>query len=239
MESNYKQDICNKIAVILNKEFDISTKRFENIFYSVVGKYEIQLACTDLVVVDNSDVEVIKKFLVSKRLEGLADSTLHAYGYEIKKFYGFLNNQKAITDVTSDDIRCYIADGTINRNWTPIRSNNIRRYLSSFYTWLFDEEYISRNPVRKIKQIKTPKNIRVPFTEIEVEKMRDYLGKTKYRNMGEEKAIRDKAIFELLLSTGCRVGELCGIKIGDIDFKNNEIKVIGKKGALYFFLGQG
>lgn len=228
MEKDYKQDMCNELAVILNKQFDVPTQHFENIFYYVADKYDIQTSCTDLVIVDNSDIEIIKKFIVSKKLEGLSDRTLHTYGYEIKRFWNFLNHKKSIIDVTTDDIRCYIADGTINKNWTAINSNNIRRYLSSFYTWLFDEEYIARNPVKKIKQIKTPKNVRVPFTEIEIEKMRDYLGKPNGRNMSKEKAVRNKAIFEVLLSTGCRVGELCNMKIGDIDYRNNEIKVLGK-----------
>ena len=228
MEINYKQEMCNELAVILNKQFDIPTQHFENIFYYVANKYDIKTNCTDLVTVSNSDIEIIKKFIVSKKLEGLSDNTLHCYSYEIKRFYDFLNHQNSIIDVTADDIRCYIADGTLNKNWTGINSNNILRCLSSFYSWLVDEEYITRNPVKKIKKVKTKKNVRIPFTEVEIEKMRDYLGNIENGHLKSTRTLRDRAIFEVMLSTGCRVGELCNMRIGDIDFKNNEIKVIGK-----------
>lgn len=225
---DYKSEMCNELAIILSKQFDVPVQHFENIFYYVAQKYNIETSCTDLVTVDNSDIEIIKKFIVSKKLEGLSDRTLDYYGHTVKRFYNFLNHQKSIIDVTPDDIRAFLANGTINEKWSAINSNNIRRNLSAFYTWLFDEEYIPRNPVRKIKKIKTPKNVRVPFTETEIEKMRDCLEDTKVRNKGKEKVIRNRAIIEVLLSTGCRVGELCNMKIGDIDFRNKEIKVLGK-----------
>lgn len=237
MEKDYKQEMCNELAIILKKQFDIPTQHFENIFYYVTNKYDIQTSCTDLVIVDNSDIEIMKKFIVSKKLEGLSDRTLKVYSYELKRFYDFLNHQKSIIDVTPDDIRCYLADGTLNKNWTGAQCNNIRRYLSAFYTWLVDEEYITRNPIRKINKIKTPKNIRVPFTDIEVEKMREHICEANYRWCAEEQTLRDRAIFEVLLSTGCRVSELCNMKIGDIDFRKNEAKVIGKgnKERVVFF----
>lgn len=230
MEIDYKQEMCIKLSSILSERFNVPMREFSNIFYYVANDYEIKTSCTELVVNNNSDFEIIKRFIVCKKIEGLSERSLDLYFYNLKRFYGYINHRKSLLDITANDVRAFLADGMVNKNWSNEYSNNLRLSLSSFYHWCVDEELILRNPISKTKQIKRKKNVREPFTEAEIEKMRDYLSNLKSENgyLKEERAIRDRAIFEVLLSTGCRVAELCGMKVGDIDFKTHEVKVIGK-----------
>ena len=125
-----------------------------------------------------------------------------------------------IQDVTTDVVRAYIAYGLTNKKWSYANADNVRRIISTFYTWAVNDDIVVKNPVAKIKPMKQRKNVRTPFTNTEIEKMRDYITKN-----GNE---RDRAIFECLLSTGCRVSELCSLKIQDVNFYEKEAKVLGK-----------
>lgn len=218
--TDYKANMCEQICLVLNKQYSLPFKELYNILCFVTKDYEITRSCQELVTVENSDIEILQKFIVCKKIEGLSDKTLRYYSSQLKNFYGFLNHHKSLIDVTTDDIRCYLADGTLNKNWSGGNADNVRRILSTFYHWCVDEYYMDRNPCSKIKNIKKRKTVRVPFTEEEIEKMRDYLV--------ENNDIRDRAIFELLLSTGSRVSEICNIKMENVNILSKEVKVIGK-----------
>ena len=116
-------------------------------------------------------------------------------------------------------------------NLSKATLNGERRYLSSFFTWLADNGYIPRNPMRAIKKMKEDKRIKKPFSQEEIELMRDELKNRveKARNTRDRfVAIRMQALFEFMLSTGCRVSEASGAKLKDLNLTSNEILVFGK-----------
>ena len=158
------------------------------------------------------DVRAYQMFFVAKKVEGLSDGTLEYYKYVIDRFLQF--TQKPLATITADDIRLYLAS---REGLSVTTLNNERRNLSSFFGWLTTEEYISKNPMLKIGNIKQPKKIRKPFSADEIEKLRDAT-----TNM------RDRAVVETLLSTGMRAGELCGTDKSDVDFNAGEVIVTGK-----------
>jgi integrase/recombinase XerD len=162
-----------------------------------------------------TDLSLYQRFFVAKKVEGVTDRTLAAYKASIDYLLMMVN--KPIAAITADDIRIIIARKQISGEWSAVTCNNNRRNWSSFFNWLEDEEFITRSPMRKIKQIKEPKIIKKPFTEDELERLREACLDT-----------RTKAIVEVLFSTGMRVGEIATLTLSNVDMESRECLVMGK-----------
>lgn len=158
---------------------------------------------------------IIKIFLSSKELEGCSKRTINYYKETLDKFENKF--KKSIKDIKTDEIREYLTQHKIQTNCSAITIDNIRRILSSFFSWLENEDYIIKSPIRRIHKIKTTSVIKEIISDENIEKIRDYCSN-----------IRDLAIVELLISTGIRVGEIVNLNINDIDFENRSCIVLGK-----------
>ena len=166
----------------------------------------------------NDSVEnksLLKSFLSAKQVEGCSERTIIYYKTTIIKMLKVINLR--ITDITTDDLRRYLANYKNTTNSSKTTIDNIRRVLSSFFSWLEDEDYISKNPVRRIHKIKTRKVVKEVISDENFEILRDCCGN-----------IRDLAMIELLASTGIRVGELVNLNIDDVLFNERECIVLGK-----------
>lgn len=153
-------------------------------------------------------------FLRAKQIEGCSNKTIKYYKNTLNTF---LLNCTNVQNITTDDLRNYLFEYENNNKPSKITLDNIRRIISSFFTWLEDENYIIKSPARRIHKIKTIKSIKIIYTDEELEKMRDYSNN-----------LRDLVIIDLLASTGIRVGELVSLNKNDVNFENRECKVIGK-----------
>lgn len=158
---------------------------------------------------------ILKDFLLAKKLEGCSNTTIKYY-YDIL-FHFIMSINKDIHELTTTDVRSYLNLYNETHNIKNGSLDNMRRIFSSFFEWLLQEDYISRNPVKKIKRIKVDKVIRKPFTDEEIELLRDACNN-----------IRDLAIIDLLNSSGIRVSELCGLNRDDINLVKREGVVFGK-----------
>lgn len=154
-------------------------------------------------------------FLNAKKIEGCSERTLAYYKTTVEKLLDDVNDP--IRKVTTDDIREYLANYQSINDCSKTTIDNIRRNISSFFTWLEEEDYIIKSPMRRIHKIKTAKTVKEVISDEEIEKMRD-----KCQNL------RDLAIIDLLYSTGIRIGELVRLNIDDIDFEERECIVFGK-----------
>ena len=159
--------------------------------------------------------ELLKSFLAAKEIEGCSERTLAYYNSTIIKMLDSLNLR--IESITTEDLRNYLADYKNNSNSSKSTIDNIRRVLSSFFSWLEDEDYILKNPVRRIHKIKTKKVVKEIISDENFEILRDNCNN-----------IRDLAMIELLASTGIRVGELVNLNIEDVLFNERECIVLGK-----------
>lgn len=166
---------------------------------------------TDMV--DNK--KIINSFIVCKRIDGLSTSSEKAYLYTLKNFMEF-THYSALTKIDTNAIRCYLIHLEQKGNSKTTCDNN-RRNLNSFFQWMEDENYITKNPCRKIKRIKEPFRLKRFFSEMEIEKLRDAC-ETK----------RELALIDLLVSSGLRIGEVPGIKLTDINWNSASFTVIGK-----------
>lgn len=159
--------------------------------------------------------DFMNMFLSAKDIEGCSKRTIKYYKDIIEKF---LNNiGKSIKEITTDDIRLYLAYYKENSNCNTVTMDNLRRVFSSFFAWLENEDYIIKSPVRRIHKVKTAVTVKETFSDENIEKMRDNCSN-----------IRELAIIELLLSTGMRVGELVNLNIEDLNIEDRSCIVLGK-----------
>lgn len=154
-------------------------------------------------------------FLASKKVEGCSERTLNYYESTIDNMLIEIN--KSVKIIDTNDLREYLTRYQKKNNCSKVTIDNVRRILSSFFSWLEDEDYIIKSPIRRIHKIKTSKVVRETYTDETIEKLRDSC---------EE--IRDLAIIDFLTSTGVRVGELVKLNIEDINFEERSCIVLGK-----------
>ena len=162
-----------------------------------------------------SNSNYLAMFLNAKKIEGCSERTLSYYKTTVEKLLDRITDP--IRKVTTDDIREYLASYQGLNDCSKTTIDNIRRNISSFFTWLEEEDYIIKSPMRRIHKIKTTKTVKEVISDEEIEQMRD-----KCKNL------RDLAIIDLLYSTGIRIGELVRLNIDDIDFEERECIVFGK-----------
>lgn len=159
--------------------------------------------------------EMLPLFISAKRVEGCSDKTLAYYESTIRNMLEKI--AKAECDITTEDLRTYLDEYQSGGKVSKVTLDNVRRILSSFFSWLEDEDYIIKSPVRRIHKVKTGKTVKETYSDEALELMRD-----KCDN------IRDLAMIDFLSSTAVRVGELVKLNRSDIDFENRECIVFGK-----------
>lgn len=162
---------------------------------------------------DNSTL--ISSFIAAKRIEGCSEKSLKYYENTIQCTVN--NIAKDIKHLTTDDLRLYLTEYQERHNSSRVTIDNIRRILSSFFSWLEDEGYIFKSPIRRIHKVKTDKIIKETYTDEELETLRD-----------NSPTIRDLAMIDMLASTGMRIGEMVLLNKDDINFAERECKVLGK-----------
>ena len=163
----------------------------------------------------DENTSMIESFISSKQIEGCSDRTIKYYKEIIDKFNDSFD--KSIKKISTEEIRSYLSNYKETSTCGAITIDNIRRVLSSFFSWLEDEDYIIKSPIRRIHRIKTPTTVKEVLTDENLEKLRD-----------ECENIRDLSIIELLISTGMRVGELVNLNISNLNFEDRSCIVLGK-----------
>ena len=164
---------------------------------------------------DQSDEVLVDSFIAAKRLEGCSERTLVFYKNTIDKMLESI--KKNIKAITTEDLRGYLSEYQNSNMVSKVTIDNIRRNLSSFFSWLEDENYILKSPVRRIHRVKAMTSVKETYTDEDLERLRD--------NCTE---LRDLALIDILASTGMRVGELVRLNRVDINFNERECVVFGK-----------
>ncbi|MBQ6219112.1 MAG: tyrosine-type recombinase/integrase [Methanobrevibacter sp.] len=210
MKNNLIADIQFQIKPYLNqnqylKLTQVLIDHFEDI--------EIIYRNKDLIKLNNE--ELLNRFLSAKEIEGCSKKTINYYRKTIEKM--LIKTNKRIEDIKTEDLRKYLTEYKKNNNLSKTTVDNVRRILSSFFSWLEDEDYIIKNPVKRIHRIKKGRVVKDVLSDENIERLCDNCDN-----------IRDLAILELLISTGIRVGELVKLNIEDINFNERECVVFGK-----------
>lgn len=210
MKELFKQKILNEMSNSLNFQ---QMKLLETVLEQNIKNLTIDLFSEKMP--NECPISLLHSFLSAKKIEGCSEKSLKYYFSTIEALLNKLN--KNISDISTNDLRLYLSDYQEKNNSSKVTIDNIRRIFSSFFSWLEDEDYILKSPVRRIHKVKTAKTIKEILTDEEIEKLRDNTNN-----------IRDLAIVEILSSTGMRVGELVKINTKDIDFQERSCIVTGK-----------
>ena len=162
-----------------------------------------------------SNEEYLRMFLEAKRIEGCSERTTQYYRVTIEKMLDSI--ETPIRKVTTEEIRGYLAKYQEDNNCGKVTVDNIRRNISSFFSWMEEEDYILKSPMKRIHKIKAPTQVKEIISDEAIETLRDHCS-----------CKRDLAMIDLLYSTGIRVGELVNLDREDIDFEKRECVVFGK-----------
>lgn len=198
-------EIINDMAEVLNTA---QLKRLQEVLlkHLVGGKPTKQK-------INNS--EFLQRFLEAKKIEGCSERTIQYYRTTVNKLLSKVT--QPIRKVTTEDMREYLVAYQKVNNCGKTTIDNVRRNISSFFSWLEEEDYILKSPMRRIHKIRSKKAVKKVITDEEIERLRD--GCT---------CLRDVAMIDLLYSTGIRVGELVRLNVSDINFNERECVVFGK-----------
>lgn len=208
MERNFEDLILQKMQMHLNNyQMQLLKQVLEETIehYSLLEKKDNPIEYPDY----------INLFISSKSIEGCSEKTLNYYKKTILKTIESIG--KEASQITTDDLREYLCNYQNNNSSSKVTIDNIRRILSSFFSWLEDEDYIIKSPVRRIHKVKTTKVVKDTYTDENLEIMRDGCAN-----------LRDLSIIDLLSSTGMRIGEMVKLNIEDINFVERECVVLGK-----------
>jgi integrase/recombinase XerD len=201
-----------KIVTIINEMAEVLNASQLRKLQEVLLK---KLCHESLMEKETTNEEYLQMFLNAKKIEGCSERTIQYYRVTVEHFLKII--QKCIRKITAEEIRQYLVDYQKRNCCGKTTIDNIRRNISSFFSWLEEEDYILKSPMRKIHKIKTARTVKTIITDEEIEKLRDSCEK-----------MRDLAIVDLLYSTGIRVGELVRLNRKDIDFNERECVVLGK-----------
>lgn len=161
------------------------------------------------------NAEYLKLFLDAKKIEGCSERTIQYYQVTVEKMLEHIATP--IRRVTTEEIRRYLVNYQKINDCSKVTVDNIRRNISSFFSWLEEEDYILKSPMRRIHKIKTKQQVKETISDEAIEQLRDQCS-----------CVRDLAMIDLLYSTGIRVGELVNLNISDVDFEARECVVFGK-----------
>lgn len=208
MIQEIKNEIMQKMLSVLdNAQLEQLSEVLDITFFGITA-----VSCDKT---EDSNDKIVDSFISSKRIEGCSEKSLKYYQKTISNMLGAVGKQ--VKHIDTDDLRKYLTSYQEDNNSSRVTIDNIRRILSSFFSWLEEENYIMKSPVRRIHKIKTASTIKDTYTDEALEQMRDDCSE-----------LRDLALIDMLASTGMRVGELVLLNRSDIDFEERECVVLGK-----------
>ncbi|UTC75311.1 tyrosine-type recombinase/integrase [Treponema sp. OMZ 792] len=209
MKQRLINDITQKMLPHLN---NAQIEKLQTVIQHVLFSYEVNKKEENS---EDEKIDFVNLFLSAKRVEGCSEKSLKYYYSTIQSMLNYM--KKNVKEIETEDIRSYLTDYQYKNNSGKVTIDNIRRILSSFFSWLEDEDYILKSPVRRIHKVKTATNIKETYSDEALELMRDSC---------MEK--RDLAMIDMLASTGMRIGEMVLLNRNDIDFNERECIVLGK-----------
>ena len=198
-------NIINEMAEYLNI---VQMKKLQEVLLKNLADSELRKEEVD-------NFEYLRLFLEAKKIEGCSERTLQYYRVTIEHMLSQIKTP--IRRMTTEELRRYLVEYQKINNCSNVTVDNVRRNISSFFSWLEEEDFVLKSPMRRIHKIKTRQVVKEVISDENIEKMRDGCGR-----------IRDLAMIDLLYSTGIRVGELVNLNIENVNLEQRECIVYGK-----------
>lgn len=212
MYEQFKHQLIVSLAVVFSSdELEVISKKLDVVAYN----YDVTKKETAISIYNSELPEMVQTFLVCKKIEGLSEPTLYNYGMALKKF--FFTLQKTPEQIVPNDIRVYLYQYQQEHHISNRSLDKLRQTFSSFFCWASGEDYLPQNPMIAIRKIKYEVKPRTSLSQIDLEYVRDACD-----------TLKEKAIVEILYSTGCRVSELAVLKKSDINWERKTVRLFGK-----------
>lgn len=212
-KDKFIQAVALKVSAFLSKE---DTDRLRDVLVRELCNYSLSETGTEIIPYDDENLRLLKTYGACLSLDGKSQKTIHNYGCTLRRLADSIG--KKYRSMTVYDIRLFFAlqkeKGVSNRTL-----ENYRSYISAFFQWMQREEYITVNPVAKIKPIQYTEDMKLPFSNVDIDRLRSACKNPK-----------ERAIIEVLLSSGVRVSEMCDLNIKDINFHDKSVHVQHGKG---------
>lgn len=198
-------DVLNQMAEFLNIS---QMKKLQEVLFSAFAEEKVERQKLE-------NCDYLDLFLNAKRIEGCSSRTIRYYQTTIHHMLNRIHDP--VRKIATETIRDYLVEYQQINGCSNVTVDNVRRNISSFFSWLEEEDYILKSPMHRIHKIKTKSVVKETISDEAIERLRDNCGNA-----------RDLAIIDLLYSTGIRVGELVNINIADVSFEQRECIVFGK-----------
>jgi len=211
MKDALTREVIQQMLPLMDNE---QAMHLQSVLGKVLMKYKI-IEIDNSMAVESTNEQMVTKFIEAKRIEGCSEKTMVYYRKTIDTMLDGVG--KEVIHIMTEDLRNYLTSYQERKQLSRVTVDNVRRILSSFFSWLEDEDYILKSPVRRIHKVKTAVNIKETYSDEALESMRD--------NCEE---LRDLAMIDMLASTGMRVGEMVLLNRTDINFNERECVVLGK-----------
>ncbi len=206
------------VAMITEKAPDLTVNQMQKITECLdvcAALYEIKPAELALSVPSNDIPELIKMYIATKTVEGQSKASLNNRLGHLRMFCRYV--KKPIERVTPQDIRVFLYQYQQERNISSASLDKLRSEVCSLFHWCAAEGYIDRDPAITVKPIRCEKKQRQSLSQIELEYIRKAC-----------RSVRERAMIEFMYSTGCRVSEMCIVKLSDVNFQTDEVHLFGK-----------
>lgn len=213
MQERAIKDILQRMEHDLNRD---QMQSLETALIITLHKYRMEEAVCEIIVSESGWERVLRTFLATKRLENCSEGTLGQYSRAIRIMMGGIG--KRLQDITTNDIRFYMATYQEQRGVSVAYMDTLRHYYNSFFQWATDEEYICKNPMRRIPKLKVPKKQRKAYSAEEREILRCHA-----------RTERDLALMEILYCTAARVSEVVSLNRDDVDFSGRNVLIYSHK----------
>lgn len=211
-----REKIKNDLLLLLDKYVDADLlRKIESQIETIISNYEIEGRKTEIIPYGSDIPETVEIYIVSKKISGMSDKSLYLYLIVLTDFFRTI--QKVPEKVSANDIRVYLYRYQKERGISNRTLDCKRTIICNYFNWMAAEEYIYKNPAINISPIKYERKHKKAMSQLDLEKIR-LACETK----------REKAIIEVLYSTGCRVTELERLNISDVNFETKEVLLYGK-----------
>ena len=207
-----KQLFLSRISQSFGSQLTVNERdKLMSIISSEISNYNVDFSGSYNY--DRTD-EIMREFLSTKSIEGKAQKTLERYKYILHRFFDYIT--VPVDGINVYHIRRYIQYMKDNGN-SDVTLEGYRAIIVGFFKWCFNEGLLQSNSIANFSSIKCEKKVKLPFSDTDIELMKEYSDN-----------VRDKAIICFLLSTGCRIGEVCSLNKIDVNFDDKEVIVLGK-----------
>ena len=172
-------------------------------------------------------LQLLSMWLKERMIQNQSEHTIMAYQRDLTDFFSFCENkQLQLQDVEASDLREYLAE-RVERD--HLSSSSLQRHLTSirqFMKWAEQGQYLQQNPSEDFKLKRQPRPL--PGM-IDIETINQILDQPAPEKPVEQQLwLRDRAMLELLYSSGLRLAELHGLTVKDIDFNRQLLRITGK-----------